>query len=154
RGHADAVDWLARTAGSSPGQARAALGTAAALEDCPQTRRAVMCGELSLAQGAEIARTEAACPGTEAELVGLAKSSGLGVLKERARSRRLEAMDPEELHARQQAARELRHWRDELGMVRLGGGLAPEVGIPPVNRLEAETDRIRKAARRQGSDEP
>ena len=39
-------------------------------------------------------------------------------------------------------------------MVRLGGGLAPEVGIPLVNRLEAETDRIRKAARRQGSDEP
>src|SRR5437016_4173271 len=88
RGHADAVDWLARTAGSTAGQARAALGTASALEDCPQTKEAVVAGELSLAQAEEITRTEAACPGTEAELVGLAKTSSLGVLKERARSRR------------------------------------------------------------------
>jgi 5-methylcytosine-specific restriction endonuclease McrA len=63
-------------------------------------------------------------------------------------------MDPEELHARQHVARELRHWRDDLGMVRLGGALPPQVGIPIVTRLEAETDRIRKRARWEQSDEP
>ncbi len=149
RGFAVAVDWVARTAGSSTAQAREVLGTPAALEDCPETRQAVVSGELSLAQGAEIARTEAACPGAEAELVGLARGSSLGVLRDRARSRRLRAVDPAQLHARQQAARDVRHWRDDLGMVRLAGALPPVVGIPIVNRLDAETDRVHKAARRE-----
>ncbi|HEX4538926.1 MAG TPA: hypothetical protein VH112_01685 [Acidimicrobiales bacterium] len=109
RGYADAVDWLARSAGSSRGQARAALGTVTALEDCPETSEAVVSGELSLAQGAEIARTEAECPGSEGELMGLAKSASLAVLRDKARSRRLKSTDPEELHARQHRARELRH---------------------------------------------
>jgi 5-methylcytosine-specific restriction endonuclease McrA len=154
RGYASAADWLARTAGSSTGQARAALGTAAALGDCPTTNQAVVAGELSLAQAEEITRTEAACPGTEAELVALARGSSLGVLRDTARARRHRAIDPEDLHARQRAARGLRHWRDDLGMVQLAGALPPEVGIPIVSRLDAETDRIRKVARGQGSDEP
>jgi hypothetical protein len=154
RGFGNAIDWLGRISGTSAGQARAVLDTAAALEDCPQTKEAVVAGELSLAQGAEIAKTEAASPGTEVEMVSLAKASSLGVLKDKARSHRLRAMDVEELHRRQRAARELRHWTDDMGMVRLAGALAPEVGVPIVNRLDAETDRIRKVARRRGSDEP
>ena len=154
RGFGDANDWLGRISGSTAGQAKASLATAEALEDCPETNKAVTAGELSLAQGAEIAKTEAVCPGTESELVGLAKGSTLGVLRDKARSRRLEAMDVEELHARQQGARELRHWSDDLGMVRGAFALPPVVGVPIVGRLEAETDRIRRLARRQGSDEP
>ena len=154
RGSGDANDWLARISGTSATQARTLLGTAAALQDCPQTREAVVAGELSLAQGAEIAKTEVACPGAEAELVGLARNASLGVLREQARSRRLKAMDPEELYARQHGARDVRHWRDEMGMVQFAGALPPIVGVPIVNRLEAETDRIHKAARREGSDEP
>jgi hypothetical protein len=154
RGFGDATDWLARISGTSGGQARIMLDTAAALEECPQTKQAVDAGQLSLAQGAEITKTAASCPGTEAELVGLAKGSSLGVLKDKARSRRLQATDVDELHRRQQAAREIRHWRDDTGMVRGTFALPQVVGVPIVNRLEAETDRIRKAARREGSDEP
>ncbi len=154
RGYAQAEDWLARTAGSSRGQAREALATAAALQDCPRTKEAVGAGELSLAQGGEIAKTEAACPGSESELVDLAKSASLGVLRDKARSRRLRAADVEELHRQQQSARELRHWTDHLGMVRGTFALPPVVGVPIINRLEAETDRTRRAARREGSDEP
>jgi 5-methylcytosine-specific restriction endonuclease McrA len=154
RGFGNATDWLGRISGASVGQARAVLDAAAAMEDCPQTKEAVVAGELSLVQGGEIAKTEAACPGTEAELVSLAKASSLGVLKDKARSRRLRAMDVEALHRRRQAARELRHWTDDMGMVRLAGALPPEVGVPIVSRLDAETDRIRKVARRRGSDEP
>jgi 5-methylcytosine-specific restriction endonuclease McrA len=110
-------------------------------------------GELSLAQAEEITKTEAACPGSEAQLVALAKTSSLGVLRDKARSQRHRAVDPEDLHGRQQAARALRHWRDDLGMVCLAGALPPEVGIPLVNRLDAETDRIRRTARQQASTE-
>jgi len=44
RGSGDANDWLARISGTSATQARALLGTAAALQDCPQTREAVVAG--------------------------------------------------------------------------------------------------------------
>lgn len=52
------------------------------------------------------------------------------------------------------AARELRHWRDEIGMICFRGALPPEVGVPFVNRLDAECDRLRRAARRTGNSEP
>ncbi|HEX6476083.1 MAG TPA: hypothetical protein VF005_02320, partial [Acidimicrobiales bacterium] len=97
RGFGDANDWWGRVSGTTAGQAKASLATAAALDDCPETKQAVVTGDLSLAQGAEIAKTEAACPGTESELVGLAKGSTLGVLRDKARSRRLKAADVEDL---------------------------------------------------------
>jgi hypothetical protein len=118
-----------------------------------ETTKALVGGELSLAQAGVIARTEAACPGTEAELLAVARSSGLGELKDRARTRRLEAIPADELLARQRRARSLRHWRDELGMVRLAGALPPDVGVGLMNRLDAEADRIRRAARAERSDD-
>jgi hypothetical protein len=53
------------------------------------------------------------------------------------------------LHQRQDAAREFRHWRDEMGMVCFRGALPPETGIPFVNRVDRETDRRVRAARRE-----
>jgi hypothetical protein len=153
RGFADASDWMARAAGSSLGEARAAMATVSAVEVCPATMAAVVAGDLSLAQAEVIVRTACECPGTEDELLALAERSGLSTLKEEGRRRRLAAADPEELHRCHLRARELRHWRDEMGMVRLAGALPPEVGVPFVNRLDAETDRIRRAARREESTE-
>jgi hypothetical protein len=114
----------------------------------------VTSGELSLAQASEVARTEEECPGSEAELLQVAKSESLETLKAKAKKRRLEAVDAEELHARQLKARFFRHWRTDLGMVGFAGELPPEVGLPFVNRLDAETDRLRRYARRQGNGEP
>src|SRR2546428_9590579 len=48
------------------------------------------------------------------------------------------------------AAREFKSWKDELGMIRFRGALPPDVGVPFVNRLDAETDRQWRAARREG----
>lgn len=153
-GFADAADWLARVGGSSVGEARAALSTVASSESCPATTAALTAGELSLAQARVIVGTEAECPGSEADLVALAGRSSLAALVDEARKRRLRAIAVDDHHRRQHRARELRQWRDELGMVRLSGALPPEVGVPIVNRLDAETDRIRRAERRDGTDEP
>jgi len=142
RGFADAATWLARSLGSSAGQARAALDTAGALHKLPSTKAALAAGELSLSQAAEIAKTEAARPGSEQQLLALARSHSLRALKEAARRRRLGSIDPEELHRRQHQAQELRHWRDELGMICFSGALAPEAGLAFLSRLEAETDRV------------
>ena len=153
KGFADAADWLARTTGTSMVEARTELETVSALGDMPDTRTAVMAGELSLAQAHELARTEAECPGSEAELLAVAKAGSLRNLKEVGRKRRLEAIDPEDLHRRQHQERSFRHWRDDLGMVAFAGAVPPEVGLPFANRLDAETDRLRRQAKREGKAE-
>ena len=89
-------------------------------------------------------------PEHEAELLELARTSGSGAVKDAARKRRLEAIDPEELSAQQHAAREFVHWKDDLGMIRFRGALPPSVGVSFVNRLDAETDREWRAAKRAG----
>ncbi|MGH9036984.1 MAG: DUF222 domain-containing protein [Acidimicrobiia bacterium] len=153
KGFADAADWLARASGTSTVAAKAELETARALEEMPETRAAAAAGELSLAQAQEVAKTEAECPGSEAELLAVAKAGSLKTLKDKARKRRLGDIDPEELHVRQHQARFFRHWRTDLGMVGFAGELPPEVGLPFVNRLDAETDRLRRRARRDGNRE-
>ena len=154
RGYGDAADWLAAVSGRGRGEAQAELDTARALEELPATRAAATAGEVSLAQAGEVARTEAAAPGSEADLLALARRSSLVAVREEARSRRLAALDQADLHRRQRAARRLRHWRDGLGMVCVAGALTPEVGIPFVNRLEAEADRRYRQGRREGAGEP
>ena len=59
-------------------------------------------------------------------------------------------MDRDELYAKQRKARCFSHWRDELGMIRGSFALTPEVGIGLVNRIDAETDRLRRTAKRAG----
>lgn len=154
RGFADPEDWLARASGSSTHQARSELKTAEQLEDCPATKAAVLDGELSMDEACEITKTERECPGAETQLLNTAKSQGLSRLKEQARKKRQDAQNPGELRAKQQRAREFRHFIDDLGMVQVRGGLLPEIGIPFCNRLDAETDRLRKKARQEGRDEP
>ena len=51
----------------------------------------------------------------------------------------------------QRRVRSVQHWVDDLGMVAGRFRLPPEVGMPLVNRLDAETDRVRRAARKDGS---
>jgi hypothetical protein len=125
---------------------------AAALDDLPAVRAALNAGELSLAQVRELVKTEAACPGSATELLDTARSQSLKTLRDKARSRRLGALDPEELHALQHEAITFRHWRTGLGTVGFTGELPPEIGIPIINRLDAETDRLwqqrRQAAKR------
>jgi hypothetical protein len=142
RGFADVSDWVARATGSTAGSAKAALETAAALDSQPEAKAALEAGELSFAQARELVKTEAAVPGSTAGLLDVAKGQSLRTLKEQARDRRLRAIDPEELHALQHAAMYHRHWTTALGTIAYAGELPPEIGIPFINRLDAETDRL------------
>jgi hypothetical protein len=84
RGFTSPVDWLARASGSSVRAARAALGTVAAVKDCPATRDALVAGKVSLAQATAIT----SMPEDEAELLEIAMRSSLGALREEARTTR------------------------------------------------------------------
>jgi hypothetical protein len=102
-------------------------------------------GEVSLAQAGEIV----SLPEHEEELLEVARTSGLAAVKQAALKLRLAGIDPEELSAKQHAAREFVHWKDELGMIRFRGALPPSVGVSFVNRLDRETDRECRAAKRE-----
>ncbi len=149
-GFFDAEDWLARTSGTSAHQAREDLKTAERLADCPATKQALLDGALSMGEAAEITKTEAECPGSEHELLAEAKREGLGTLKDKARRKRQEAADPDEARRKQRRARDVHGFLDDLGLVQLRAGLLPEIGIPLLNRLDAETDRLRRQAKKEG----
>ncbi|MGH9110430.1 MAG: HNH endonuclease, partial [Acidimicrobiales bacterium] len=151
-GFGDGATWLARQGGTTTSQARQALGTAAALKDCPDTRAALLKGEVSLAQAGEITRAESETPGAEADLLDVARHANLSELRDRAREQRHARTDVEDLHRQQHRARRFRHWRDRLGMVCFTGALAPEAGVPLVHRLELAAQRARRAARGGGAD--
>lgn len=153
-GSGSAEDWLAGLTGSTRGQAKSDLDTGARLGDCPKTKEAAVDGQLSLGQAGEIARTEGEKPGSEDDLVDKAKNSTRQELNDACRRRRQEGVDRAELSRKQHARRSLRTWTDGDGMICGQFRLEPVVGVPLLARLEAEADRIRRAARREGSVEP
>jgi hypothetical protein len=152
RGFNDGAAWMARQVGGTTGQARQALETAAGLADCPGTLLALLDGELSLSQAAEIVKTESETPGAEGELLKIARHSDLAQLRDKAREHRQANTDVNDLHRQQLQARHFRHWRDGLGMVRFTGALPPETGVPFINRLELAAQRARRAVQQNGGE--
>src|SRR5205823_7809736 len=148
-GFVDPVDWLARHAGSSAAAAERALNTATRVADLPATKAALGSGELSIDQADEIARTEDDCPGSEGEMLAIAKRESLKGLRDKARDKRLNAIGANDLARRQRDARSVRHWRDRLGMTQVRMSLEPHVGVPFANRLDAQTDRVHRAAKKR-----
>jgi hypothetical protein len=147
RGFADAAEWASRAASSSVGEAKAELATVATLSELPETLDAVVAGDVSLDQAAEIVRV----PGHEAELLEVARNESLRVLKERAKRRRLEGIDRDELAVQQHRARSVRHRTDdELGMRKVDMLLPPSFGTRFANRLDRDTDRVWREAHRAG----
>ena len=91
-------------------------------------------------------------PGSEGALLEVAATRGMAGLRAggaagRARVRSIGTS----CIAGRWAARTVRHWVDGEGMVAGQFRLPPEVGVPFVNRLDAETDRVHRAARKEGS---
>ncbi len=153
RGFGSAAEWMARATGASTVTARNQLETAAALPKHAATESAVVAGELSLEQAREITTTDDEVPGSEAELLDHARRRSLRGLKDRARKIRLEATDPERLNRRQHAEQHARHWTNDIGQVCGTFALPPEIGVPIVNRWDAETDRLWRAGRAEGRTE-
>ncbi len=153
-GFRDGAAWLARQSGVTAQQARRDLDTADRMGDCPDTRDALLAGQISMAQAGEITQAEADNPGAEQALLAVARTSDLSKLRDRARQERQARTPVDDLHARQHRARSFRHWRDRLGMVCFSGQLTPEVGVPFINRLERAAERARRAARAASPDAP
>jgi hypothetical protein len=143
-------EFLARVNGSTASAARTAMVAVEAMLVAPETKHALLAGEVSLAQAAAIA----SAPEHERELLALARTKSLGPVKDVARKHRLAAIDREELYERQVDAQGFRTWKSDLGTIAFQGELPPDVGVPFVNRLGAETDRLWRAASRDERQRP
>ena len=140
-GRGDAADWLAGLGGWTRRRAIDELRLADRLDSMPRTARALADGEISTVQAAEIALTEADAPGSEDEMLALAKRADMASLRAEGRRRRQRAIGPDELARRQRKARHHRTWINDLGMECATYALMPGEAAGFHNRLAAETDR-------------
>jgi len=150
RGHRSAAELVAATAGVAMHRAGVMVEVGRRLQEQPLTDEAFRGGELSLDQAGIVSEAVEASPEDEQHLLDVAGREPVRALRGRAREVRLAAEgDRETLYARQQSVREFRHGRDRDGMVWGQFRLPPDVGVPVVNRVEQETDRLYRAADRE-----
>jgi hypothetical protein len=150
-GHRSPEEWMAKTSGTSVGQAKLAAETAKRVEELPATRAAVQSGELSLAQVAAVSEAAVAAPHKESELLAAAKTETVKSLQDKARRVVLDSRGSvEERYARQRKLRSFSSWTDDEGMVAGRFRLTPDAGAALVNRIRAEADRQYRQAYREG----
>lgn len=147
-GVADAALWFARASKGTAGEAKSALDLARRLSEHPETKEALLTGEVSLGQAREVAAAAAEHPALEGALLDEARAGDLGAVRARAREERLSHMDAESLHRRRVEMRSLRHFQDRDGMICLRAALPPEVGVPLVTRLERYAHRLGRTRHR------
>ena len=140
-GDRDAASLCARVVGIDIGEARRAIETAAKLEQLPATAAAVRDGSLSARQAQMIADAATINPDAEPLLIASA-ARGLTPLKDACIAARALVEDGAARAARQHAARSLRIWTSDDGMVEGRFRLAPEVGGPLKAVIDTETQRI------------
>jgi hypothetical protein len=148
RGHKTAAALVA-TAGLGMERAAVAVEVGRRLVDQPLTDQAFRRGDPSLDQAGLISEAVEAAPDAEARLLDVASRETVRRLRKQARDVRLDAEgDREAVHARQRARQEFRHGRGRDGMVWGQFRLPAETGVPLINRVEEETDRLYRGADR------
>jgi uncharacterized protein DUF222 len=145
-GHLSAASWLAKTHKVSWGQAREQVRVARALEEMPETRRALDDGDVSMSAVRVLVSARDADPEkfkeAEHELVEAARIHSISDLARatafwRQRVERERAVDQEE---RLRERRRLHASVSFLGMVRVDGDLDPETGETLLTALGAVLD--------------
>ena len=150
----DDAHELARATGTSVGKAKDTIATGKVVGDSDELGDALRHGDISLDQAAEIAAAELSAPGAARGLLPVARDEAFHVLRDKARTVKLEAEQHKNLAERQRAARSARSYSDPLGMVHIHLALEPHVGTPIVNRAEAEAARGQRAAKTKDRAEP
>ncbi len=145
----DAVQFVARTVGINPSEARRVISAANKLEDLPVADEAVREGRLSSRQAQMIADAASVNPGAERALLAAA-AEGMVPLRDACIVARARAEDPADRAARHHGARTLRTWTADDGMLEGHFRLEPEVGARFRAALDTETQRIFRSRRASG----
>jgi hypothetical protein len=142
--------FLSELNGSTVTAARDALRAVASVESGSEAERALVAGEISVAQAAEIVKAPVR---DHDALVSMARNGALQPVRDAARKRALAEIPVEELHAKQHEAMHFRHWENDLGNIAFEGELPPELGVPWINRLDRAIDRAWRKEKRKRSRE-
>jgi Domain of unknown function (DUF222) len=153
-GDRSAAHQLARTTGTSVGQAKETIAAGQRLEDLAETATAARRGELSAQQVVAIADAASANPGAEQRLLEQARSSSLGELRDECARTKANATDLEERRRRIHAHRYLRTYADADGASNLHLRDNPEVVAGITASLEPIRNELFEAARTEGRREP
>lgn len=146
---------LARTTGTSIGQAADAIETARRLESLPEVAAQARRGQLSTAQSSVIALAAAANPAAQSLLLARAAKSSLSELRDEcSRVRAAAEPDLDARRARIHRGRYLRSYTDSDGAWNLRVRDNPEVGAEFMAALAPFTDRLFAEARAEGRKEP
>jgi hypothetical protein len=150
-----AAESLARQAGTSTAAAREALDTSNRLTGLPGVAGALRRGELSPAQAAAIASAAEADRSAQRRLLELAARSSLAELREEcARVRAAADPDPDATNRRIHQQRRCRQYTDAEGGWNLSARGTAQDGAAFTTVLNAITDQVFNAARRDGRHEP
>ena len=150
-GDRSAASHLARTTGTSVGQAVEVLGTARRLESLPVVAAAARAGELSAQQAVAVSVAATADPSAERRLVRMATRSSLAELREEcARTTAAAEPDAEARRRAIHAGRYLRSYTDADGAWNLRMRDNPEVGARIMAAVDAVRDRLFRAAPGRG----
>lgn len=154
-GDRSAAQWLAKTSGTSVGQAVAAIATARNLEGLDATAEAFRTGELSIEQASEIARAATANPHAEADLLATAATAGVAGLREECRRVEASVRIDEVAHdAAIRTGRYARQWVDPEGAWRMSMRDTVDAGARIWAAVEAEQGRLVAAAEARRRTEP
>lgn len=154
-GDRSAAHHLARTSGTSVGQAADVLETARRLAGLSDVAAAARAGALSAQHACAVAVAAAADPASEARLVSMAATSSLAELREEcARVRAAVRPDPEAHRKAIHDARFLRTHTDADGAWHLHLRDNPEVGAEIMAAIDPIRDRLFREARARGVHEP
>jgi hypothetical protein len=154
-GDKSAAQHLARTTGTTVGQAAEVIATGRNLKDMPALGSAARAGVVSPQQAAAVANAATADPSAEERLVETAKTSSLSELREEcARTKAAAEPDPEARRRRIHAERSLKTWTDIEGVFHLRYRNNPETGAEIMAALQPTIDRLFRHARAVGRREP
>ena len=154
-GDRSAAHHLARTTGTTVGDAADAIGAARRLEQLPEAAAAARRGELSAAQVSAIADAADADPSAETSLVDQARRSSLQELKDHcARTKAAATADAEARRKRIHTQRFLRTYTDAEGAWHMHVRNNPEVGAEIMTVIDGFRDRLFATARTEGRCEP
>jgi hypothetical protein len=156
KGDRSAAHLLAREAGTTVGQAKDALDTAARLRALPAADAATRRGELSSQQSSAIADAAAVDPAAEKTLLGQVRA-GASLAETRDEAARIKAAATPDLEARRKkihAERYLRTFTDGEGAGNLRMRDNPEVIARIMARVDEVADEIFYTAYREGRREP
>ena len=153
-GERSAAHFLANKTGTTVGRAQAGLETAERLEQLPATAEAFRSGRLSETQVEAVADAAARNPAEEQRLIDYSGRATPKQLRDECRRVKTAGRDQQAIYDAINRTRSLRTWTDGDGAFCGGFRTTPDSGAQILAALDAEIERVFKAARAQGRREP